>query len=176
MRGDLSVVGPLQFVAKRHVAASATRFEKGEPLHQAGASYSNGACSANIYTLAAADTAVVGTDHFGGVAIKGAEPFKTGTLTAQTTLCACPVPHAGLIRGKAETAASIDTAAELLAIINDTALIDYNATGGSDGGELYKIKETTSADTSCFTIQDGNIVKGELFVSIVPNGYRNDVS
>lgn len=175
MRGDLSVVGQ-QFTVERNVAASATRFESGEPLHQPSASYSSGVCSSNVYVLAAADTSVIGTDHFGGVAQSGALPFKTGTLVAQTAVAMCPIPNSGYLRGKAETAANIDTAAELLAIINDLVLIDYNATGGTDGGELYTIKDAASADTSAFTITKGDTFKGTLDVTVDARAYRNDVS
>lgn len=176
MRADLRVTGP-QATVERNIAASATRFEFGEPIHAASISLSSGAASANVFTLVAADTVVVGTDRFGGVALEGAEPKNsTGTLVAQFVNCACPIPNAGLLSGQAETVANIDTAAELLAIVNDAVLIDYNATGGTDGGELYTIKDAASADTSAFTVISGNIGKGILDVHIDPRAYRNDVA
>lgn len=173
MRADLSVVG-LQFTRPRRVAASATRFEAGEPIHSTATMNGSGVASSNTWVLAAADTVVLGTHTLGGVALKGALPFKTGTLTAQTALCACPIPHAGLIRGKAETAGSVDTDAELLLILNDATLIDYNATGGTDGGELYTIKEAVSADTSGFAIINGNPAKSTLDVEAYATVYRID--
>jgi len=97
-------------------------------------------------------------------------------LVAQTAVAMCPIPNSGYLRGKAETAANIDTAAELLAIINDLVLIDYNATGGTDGGELYTIKDAASADTSAFTITKGDTFKGTLDVTVDARAYRNDVS
>jgi hypothetical protein len=173
MRGDLSVIGK-QFTRNRRVAAAATRFEAGEPLYSL-ATMSSGAASSNTWVLAAGDFPVLGTSTFGGVAIEGAEPKNsTGALVAQTATCACPVPHSGLLRGKAETAGNIDTAAELLAILNDATLVDYSATGASDGGELYTIKDTASADTSGLAIIDGNITKGTLDVEVVYNAYRID--
>ena len=175
-RGDLSVIGP-QFTAKRNVAASATRFEMGEPLHIASFSLSSGAADTNVFVLVAADTVVVGTGRFGGVALEGAEPKNsTGVLTAQFVNTTNPTPTAGRMRGKAETAGNIDTASELLGIINDAVLIDYDATGGADGGELYTIHDDASADTSAVTVEDGNITKGLLDVSIDARGYRNDIS
>jgi len=116
------------------------------------------------------------THSFRGIAISQCLPIKTGTLVAHTAKTACPVANVGKIRGKAETAASIDTAAELLAIIMDVTLIDYNSTGGTDGGELYTIKDTASADTSGLTIMDGNTAKGTLDVTVDARAYRTDVS
>lgn len=174
MRADLSVVGLAQTLPRR-VAASATRFEVGEPLHGLG-TLSSGAINTNTFVLAAADTPVIGTHRFGGIAIKGSVPFKTGTLVAQTALCACPIPNLGRIRGKGETAANVDTDSEILGIIGDVTLIDYSATGASDGGELYTIKDTASADTSGLEIVEGNAAKGTLDVVVDVRAYRSDVS
>lgn len=174
MRGDLSVQG-LQSSFPVAVAASSTRFEVGEPLHNTG-SYSSGANSTNVFVLAAADTPVVGTHNFGGVASEPALPFGTGTLVDQFTVLNRPVPNVGLIRGKAESAAAIDTAAELSAILMDAVLIDYNATGATDGGELYTIKNSASADTSGLTIVNGNTSTGTLDVTLDPRACRNDVT
>lgn len=174
MRGDLQVLGP-QATLPRRVAASATRFEAGEPLYST-ATLSSGAISSNTWVLAAGDLIAVGTNIFGGVAIKGALPFKTGTLVAQKTYTANPVPWLGLIRGRAETVANVDTDAEILAITGDVVTIDYNATGASDGGELYTIKDTAAADTSGFQIIDGNPSKQSLDVVCYGTIYRHDVS
>jgi hypothetical protein len=161
------------------VAASATRFEAGEPLYSKG-TYTTGVASDNTFVLAAEDFPILGTHLFGGVALKGANPFESGTLVAQKVQCACPVAHSGLIRGKVETAANIDTAAELLGFINDTVTFDYNATGATDGGELYTIKTAsdTPADTGGLAIIDGDIYKGTLDVEVYATVYRmaQDVS
>jgi len=172
MRGDLKVTGP-QFSRPRRVAASATRFEAGEPLYSKG-TYTTGAASDNTWVLAAEDFPILGTHTFGGISIKGARPYRTGTLVAQETTTACPIPHAGLITGKVETPANIDTAAELLGFINDTVTFDYNATGATDGGELYTIKTAseTPADTGGLAIIDGNIYKGTLDVEVYATVYR----
>ncbi len=176
-KADLNVIGP-QATLPRRVAASATRFEAGEPLIQASASFSTGAASANVFTLAATDIGVIGTDNFGGVALEDAEPKRTGTLVAQTVNCACPVGYIGQIEGKAETAGNIDTAAELLAIIQDAVLIDYNASGAADGGELYTIKDTAAVDTAAFQIVAGDVGSGTLKVIVDPRFYRiaNDIT
>jgi len=174
MRADLKPVGFCQELPRR-IAASTTRFYFGEPLHSTATS-SNGAASANEYVPAAADTPVIGTHRFGGIAIKEALPPTTGTLVAQTTIAACPIPNIGRIRGKGETAANIDTAAELLGLIGDYTLIDYAATGSPSSGPLYTIKDVASADTSGLEIIDGNIAKGLLDVTVDARAYRHDVS
>lgn len=174
MRGDLSVIGFSQSVPRR-VAASATRYEVGEPLHGLGA-LTSGVDNTNTYVLAAADTPVIGTHKFGGVAISRCLPLVTGTVVAHKAMAACPVPWLGRIRGRAETVASVDTTSELIGVTGDVVLIDYNATGGTDGGELYTIKEVASADTSGLEIIDGDILKGTLDVLVDGRAYRHDVS
>ena len=141
---------------------------------------SSGEASDNNFVLAAEDFPVLGTHTFGGVAIKGSTPFQTGTVTASYVPCACPVVMAGLIRGKAYATTSIDTASELLGVINDTALINYDSTGGADGGEGYTIATPTdsgvitAADTSGFAIVDGNSTRGTLDVEVYSTVYRMD--
>lgn len=174
MRADLEVVGFANTLPRR-IAASATRYEVGEPLHGLGV-WTSGVVDVNTFVLAAADTPVIGTHRFGGIASKNAVPFGTGTLLAHTTLAHCPIPSVGRIRGKAETAASIDTASELLGIIGDITLIDYNATGGVGSTELYTIKEVAQADTSGLEILEGNTAVGSLDVLVQSRAYRNDVS
>ncbi len=55
-RGDLSVIGP-QATIPRRIAASATRFEYGEPIIQDSATITSGTSSANVFTLAAIERA-----------------------------------------------------------------------------------------------------------------------
>lgn len=172
MKRDLQVIGP-QVTLPRRVAASATRFEVGEPLYSI-ATLSSGVASANTYVLAAADFVTSGTNYFGGVAMKEALPLETGTLVAQIAMTANPIAYAGRIRAKGETAASIDTAAELLAIIGDITRVDYDATGATDGGESYTIKEAAAQDTDLFQIVEGNISKGTLDILVDHHAYRID--
>lgn len=174
MIADLSVVGLAQELPRR-IAASATRFYAGEPLHGLG-TLTAGAINTNTFVVAAADTPVIGTHRFGGIAIKNAEVNGAGTVIAHTAIAACPIGDLGRIRGKAETAASVDTDAELLGIIGDVTLIDYAATGSPSSGPLYTIKEVASANTSGLEIVDGNIRKGTLDVTVEPRAYRNTIS
>lgn len=173
-KADLSVVGPA-ITLPRRIAASATRYEVGEPLHGLGA-LTSGVINTNTFVLAAADTPVIGTHRFGGVAISRCLPLSSGTLVAHTATASCPVAQLARIRGRAETTASVDTDSELLGLIGDVTLIDYNSTGAADGGELYTIKETASADTSGLEIVGGTPALFQLEVTVDPRAYRNDVS
>ncbi len=174
-RADLSVIGPQATVA-RYVVSGGTNIKAGEPIHSLGVTYSSGGVNTNTFEKAAADTPVIGTHRFGGVAIKNSLNVAAGTTETQYLPTAVPVVEAGRIRGKAEVAASVDTASELAGIIGDYVLIDYNSTGAADGGPLYTIKETASADTSGLEIVEGNTSRGTLDVFVHPEAYRNDVS
>lgn len=178
MKGDLSVVN-IQNELPVRIAASATRWQVGEPLHNL-ASWTAGAASVNTFVVAAADTPVLGTHTFGGVAIKMAQPYvgvgTTPTIVVQTTLVARPISDIGRLRGKAKVAANVDTEAELLAIILDLVLISYNATGGVGSTPLYTIHDDASANTSGLQIVEGNTSKGTLDVIVDPRAYRNTVS
>lgn len=174
MVADLRVQGP-QAAIKRYIVSGGTAIEAGEPVHSV-ATLTSGASSVNTYVLAAADTPVIGTHRFGGVAIEKSELAAAGTTIEQFLTCACPVPYVGTIEGKAETQASVDTLTELGLIIQDVTLIDYSATGASDGGQLYTIKEVASADTSGLEIVGGNTALSTLKVTIDARAYRHDVS
>lgn len=174
MKADLTPVG--QFVAQpRRIAASATRFYTGEPLHSVATS-SSGVASVNTWVVAAADTPVIGTHRLGGIILKDALVNGAGTVVAHSTVVALPIPYVTRIRGRAETAASIDTDAELLAILGDYTLIDYASTGSPSSGPLYTIKEAAAADTSGLEIVDGNIAKQTLDVTVDARALRSDVT
>lgn len=180
MRMDLSVIGFAQTLPRR-IAASATRYEVGEPLHSIG-DRTTGVTDVNTYVLAAIDTPVIAAlggnatqAQFGGIAISNCLPFSTGTVVAHTAKASCPVPQLGRVRGKGETAASVDTDSEILGLIGDTSLFDYNATGASDGGELYTIKVAATQNTWGLEIVDGNASKGTLDVVVHALAYRNEV-
>lgn len=173
-RADLKVIGPAA-IFPVHIAAAGTAIEAGEPLHNLG-TFSSGAISVNEAVLAAADTPVIGTHSFRGIAVEKSLNVAAGTTEEQFLNSSYPVPSVGRIQGAAETAANIDTSSELLAILGDLVLIDYNATGASDGGELYTIKDAASADTSGLQISGGDTALGRLDVTIHSRAYRNDVS
>lgn len=172
MINDLKVIGP-QATLPRRVAASATRFEVGEPLIS-DATLGTGTATSNVYVLAAADFVNAGTNYFGGIAIKRALPLKTGTLIAQTVMTTNPIAYAGRLRGQAEVSGSIDTAAELLALIGNVTRVDYNVSGAPDGTQLYTIKDVEAADADLFQVLEGNISLGSLDVLVDHHAYRID--
>lgn len=174
MVADLKVIGP-NAIIKRYVVAGGTAIEAGEPVHNLG-TLSSGASSVNTFVLAAADTPVIGTHRFGGVSNEKSELAANGTTIEQMLAVSVPVPYAGMIEGKAETLANVDTMTELALLLGDVVLIDYNATGASDGGQLYTIKDAASADTSGLEIVSGNPANGTLRVVVDARAYRSDVS
>lgn len=174
MRSDLRVIGPAA-AFPRYLVAGGTAIVAGEPLHSL-ATLSSGAANVNTFVLAAADTPVIGTHKFGGIALKDSVNVAAGTVAEGFLNTANPIPYVGRIRGKAETLAGVDTLTELALLIQDVTLIDYAATGAVDGGQLYTIKETASADTSGLEIVDGNPALGTLDVTIDARAYRHDVS
>jgi len=173
-RNDLKVKGP-QSTRGVYIAASGTAIQAGEPLHSLG-TLTNGVNGTNESVLAAADTPVIGTHRFSGVAVQDSALNAAGTTLAQFLNCAKPVPYIGWITGNAEVVASVDTLSELHGLIGDVVLIDYNATGATDGGQLYTIKVAASADTSGLEIVGGNYVLGTLDVTVDARAYRHDVS
>ena len=174
MRGNLSVVGPTA-IFPRYLVSGGTAISAGEPLHNVGATYTSGVTDVNTSVLAAADTPVIGTHAFRGIACENA--ILTGSTVAEQFLnTSNPVPNIGRIRGKAETAGSVDTLSELALLIGDFVLIDYNSTGASDGGELYTIKEAASADTSGLELVGGNVAVQTLDVVVDFRAYRTDVT
>lgn len=182
MRADLQVVGFAQTLPRR-IAASVTRYEVGEPLYSdstlsSGVDTDGSNVAANTWELPAEDFLTIGTHRFGGIAISHCLPFSTGTVVAHTAQASCPIPNIGRIRGKGETAANWDTDSEILGFIGDVTHIDYNATGGSDGGELYTIKTAagTPADTAGFEICEGNAAKQTVDVLVDFRCYRHDVA
>lgn len=173
MLGDLKVVGFSQELP-RSIVASTTRFYAGEPLHGLG-TITAGAINTPQFVPAAANTPVIGTHRFGGIAIKNALP-STGTVAAHFTMAACPIADLGRIRGLGDTYANIDTLAEALALIGAAVLIKYAATGSPSSGPLYTILTTPSANTSGLEIVAINIARGTVDTVVEPRAYRNTVS
>lgn len=175
MTGDLKVIGP-KAIFPRYVASGGTAIKAGEPLHTVGDTHSSGEASVNTSVLAAADTPVIGTHSFRGIANENSENAVAGTTLTQYLNSACPVPYCGRIRGKAFITTEVDTASELAGIIDDFTLIDYNATGGADGGELYTIITDATADTSGLIVVSGNVALQTVDVTVAAQAYRSDVS
>ncbi len=176
MKADLKVIGPVA-IFPRYLVAGGTSIQVGEPIHNVG-TMSGGVSTANTAVLAAADTPVIGTHRFMGIANENSanNTAATPVVVEQFLNAACPVPSVGRIRGNAQTAASVDTLTELGLLIGDVTLIDYNATGASDGGQLYTIIEVATADTSGLEIVGGNTALSTLDVTVEARAYRSDIS
>jgi len=116
------------------------------------------------------------THNFGGVANEDSTNVAAGTVAEQWLNVATPVPNVGRVRGKAETAANVDTLTELALIIMDKSLIDYAATGGSDGGELYTIKDTAAADVNGLILVNGNTALQTLDAVVDARAFMLDVT
>lgn len=174
-RGNLQVI---DFSSNRRfrVNAGVTRGYAGEPiLHWA--TYSSGAatnfqtlCTGNTVGVAIDATPVIGTDDFVGISAMDMVVNSGGTVqTKNNFLVSVPVPNFTRIRGDAKTAASMDTDAELLAILWDAVLFDLTSS-------KYTIDQTAAADTSGLIIVDGNPTKSELDVIVDVRAFRADVS
>ena len=174
MKADLKAIGPIALFP-RYLVSGGTAIQVGEPLHTT-ATLASGVASANTAVLAAADTPVIGTHKFMGIANEDSLNVAAGTVREQFLNTANPVPSVGRIRGRAQTTASVDTLTELALLIQDAVLIDYNATGASDSGELYTIIEVATADTSGLEIVGGNTGTQTLDVTLAATAYRYDVS
>jgi len=167
-KADLALVGISAGARPFRVAASATRFYAGEPIMFAG-TYSSGAASVNTVVVLTDGKPVIGTDNFLGVAGGDAQVNSSGTVIAQTVLVDQVIPYSTLIRGRAKSAAAIDTDAELLAILFDFVLFDLTAA-------VYTIDQAAAADTSGLTVQNGNIATGTLDVTVDARAMRADIS
>lgn len=174
MKVDLKAIGP-KAIFPHYLVAGGTKIRTGEPTHNLG-TFSSGASSVNTCVLAAADTPVIGTHRFCGIANEDALLAAAGTVLEQFCNMALPVPYVGRIRGRAEVSANVDTLTELALILGDVTLIDYNSTGATDGGPLYTIKDVASADTSGLEIAGGNTSIQTLDVVVAAQAYRHDVS
>lgn len=150
------------------VAASATRGYAGEPINSLVAQTS-GVADVNTVVVLTDGKPVIGTDSFVGVATENMKVNSAGTVVAHTLSVAMPIPGITRIRGKAKTAASVDTDSELLGLLHDLVLFDLTSS-------VYTIDETASANTSGLEIVDGIISKGILDVIVDARVMRNKVS
>ncbi len=174
-RADFRVIGP-QGTLPRYLVSGGTSILYGEPLDSEARDLTSGATAANTWLIQANDGPIVGTDLFGGIAIENSlnNNAATPVVLEQYLNSANPVPNVGLLRANAETPASVDTLTELALLIGDVILIDRDATGATDGGELYTLKEAATTDTHGLEIVDGNTSISTLDVTVHPNCYRFD--
>ena len=168
MRGDISTVGIDGGNQPRRVAASATRFYAGEPANFVGTNTS-GAASVNTVVVLTDTKPRVGTDSFQGIFAKDALVDSSSTVTAQKTSVTVPIANVTRIRGRAKTAANVDTDTELLAILFD--YVDFDLTSS-----VYTIDDTAASNASGLMIVDGNPVKSTLDVVVDSRQLRYAIS
>ena len=95
---------------------------------------------------------------------------SAGTVIAQSEFeVAVPVPYGTRIRGKATSAAAIDTDAELLGFLWDVTVFDL--TSG-----VYTIDTGGDDDNAGLIIRDGNVRTGTLDVVVDARAMRADIT
>ena len=172
MLGDLRTVGITAGTQRYRVAASATRGFVGEPVAFLNPTRGSGTTSVNEVTILADNDPVIGTDEFVGIlssTMKASDGQPTGTVAAGYVRVERPIPWATRIRGKAETAANVDTQSELTGILGDYT--EFVLTSSD-----FTIKETAAGETGALMIVDGNFNKGELDVVVDGRAFRKAVS
>lgn len=164
-RPDMNVIGLNAGVRRFRTDAGDTVINAGEPANFGGA-LTSGAAADNYANPCATGDPAVGTDQFAGIAADGG----TNTASADGVVdITRPIPHCSLIRGKATTAANIDTDAELLALLHDAVTFDLNS-------GVYTIDENDGANAGGLMIMDGDIAKGTLDVEVDARVMRNSVA
>jgi hypothetical protein len=164
--GDISVIGLSGGVRTFRVAAAATRYNAGEPMNVLPA-ISSGAAVVNTIVVLTDAKPRVATDQFVGVAAVSAP--GTGTLVAHKAFVSVPIPYITKLRGRAKTAANVDTDSELLGVLWD--VVDFDLTAGA-----YTIDDTAASNASGLTVVDGNIAKSTLDVTVDARVMRKDIS
>ncbi len=167
-RGDISVIGVSGGAHPYRVAASATRGYAGEPINSLAARTA-GVADVNTVVVLTDTKPIIGTDNFVGIAQENMKVNAAGTVVAHSLNVIVPIPNCTRMRGKAKTAASIDTDAELLGILFDEVTFDLTSA-------VYTIDEAAAANTSGLTIVDGDIRKGTLDVTVDARAMRKEVS
>lgn len=164
----MTAVGITAGTQRYRVAASATRGYAGDPL-MTTPTYSSGEASTNTVVVITDGKPVIGTDEFKGICSKGFEIDSAGTVTAHYTNAIAFIPHATKVRGKAKTAANIDTQTELTGVIGDATVFDL--TSG-----VYTIDVAGVSDGGALHIIDGNITRGTVDCVVDARAFRVDVT
>lgn len=167
-RYDLSTVGMNGGNQPRRVAASATRFYAGEPANYVGTN-TTGTASVNTVVVLTDTKPRVATDSFQGIFAKDAEVNSSATVIAHKAYVTVPIPNVTRIRGRAKTAASVDTDTELLGLLFD--YLDFDLTVA-----VYTIDESAASNTSGLVCVDGNPAKSTLDVTVDGRAIRYAVS
>jgi len=167
-KADLSTVGIDGGNQPRRVAASATRFYAGEPANFVGTNTA-GAASVNTVVVLTDTKPRVGTDSFQGIFATDAQINSSATVVAHKCYVTVPIPNVTRIRGRAKTAANVDTDSELLGILFD--YLDFDLTSS-----VYTIDDTAASNASGLMCVDGNISKQTIDVVVDARTLRYAVS
>lgn len=150
---DLKIIknpGPtFEFVTNdRTTSSEVTTMKAGEPAKE----------STNYVMCLADGDAELGTDVFVGIAINTSTEtaLADGTVDIQTA-----VPGT-MIRGKATTAANVDTVAELLALRLNNVCIDDTAVTGTNGTFTIDEDETDDPNVHFLKIITGDVAATTL--------------
>lgn len=167
-KADITTVGIDGGNQPRRVAASATRYYAGEPMNNLS-TYTNGAASVNTAVVMTDTKPRVATDNFIGIAALDGVVNSAGTIVAHKASITVPIPQITRIRGRAKTAANVDTDAELILILND--YLDFDLTAA-----VYTIDDTAASNASGLMCIDGNPAKSTLDVVTDGRAMRISIS
>lgn len=159
-KADLKVIkhpGPtVTFkVDDRTTSSQTAAYEPGEPLKKSG----------NFVIALATGDPEIATDEMVGIARK--KSTETSTADGEVEVISL-IPGLTQLRGKATTAASIDTAAELLGVIGDCVTFDLTGSGTNGDGNVFTIDEDEGDNPNVHGLKiiTGNTVRGTLDVLV----------
>ena len=167
-KADISTVGINGGNQPRRVAASATRFYAGEPANFVGTNTA-GVASVNTVVVLTDTKPRVGTDSFQGIFAVDAAVNTAGTVTAHRTYVTVPISNVTRIRGRAKTAANVDTDSEGLGILFD--YLDFDLTAS-----VYTIDDTAASNASGLMCVDFNAAKSTIDVVVDARALRYAIS
>ncbi len=156
-KGDLEIIGKDFAERKYRTKAANTAINGGDAIMIVNTNY------AGVLTDA---KPVVATDNFLGIA--QGPGSETSALDGRVTV-GIPTPNIGIIRGKAKSAAAVDTDAELIALLFTFVLFDLTA-------GVYTIDTAVAANSNGLRIEDGDIVRGTVDVTVDGRNLRTVVA
>lgn len=167
-RFDITTVGITGGVNRYRVAASATRGYAGEPV-MITPTYTSGISDVNTIVVVTDAKPTIGTDEFVGLLTRDMQVNSAGTVLAGYERVETPIPYCTRIRGKAKTAANIDTQSELTGVMFDLTVFDLTSSA-------YTIDAGGAADTGGLMIVDGSITRQTVDCYVDSRTMRSDVA
>lgn len=159
-KGDISVLSHSLGVEKllaedRNTSSVTATMKPGEPVKRGGT-------GTNFCTPLATGDPEIGTDIFIGIVAEE----STETATADGSVDVDIVQLGTKLRGKATTAANMDTQSELDGLILDFVTFDVTALTGENGTFTIDEDEITDPNVHSLCIVGGDTVKGTLDVLV----------